>query len=237
MIKKKEKEVRRYILIDDNTPFDIVESFRNLKNNITFSIPEKMEKKAKIFFVTSTKTMEGKSTIAINTAIMFAKANVKTLVIDCDLRKPSINKYFNETAKEGLSAYLSGQLAISKLVKNSGIENLSIVFSGAIPPNPQELLSSEKMNSFLDEMSTQYDCIVIDTPPVGTVSDCLVIAPKVDGCILVAKQSNTHRDELVDSIKKLNFAKCKILGTVLNCVSRTKDNKYYKSKYGYGEYK
>lgn len=214
------------ILIDDDSRFDIKEAYNELRTNITFLIPKK---ECKTICVTSAVASEGKSTTSVNNAITFARAGKKVLLIDCDLRKPNVYRILNIKNDKGISEVLVSEAEIKNVIHKNVFENMDVITSGVIPPNPVELLSSERMSQVISELSQNYDYIFIDAPPIAIVTDAALISNFTDGVIIVVRQNVAERKMILDAVKKLEFVGAKILGFVLNdAVS---------SKSGYGSYK
>ncbi len=180
--------------------------------------------------VTSAGPMEGKSTTAANLAVAYAQANKQVLLMDADLRKPTLHHTFEKSNRIGLSNLLANQYGIHEVVKDTHIENLSVITSGPIPPNPAEMLASKRMVSLLVELKDRFDMIIIDTPPALAVTDAQVIASICDGVLLVIDCGKVKRDLALKVKANLEHVKARILGVVLNNKSR-KDAGYY---YYYG---
>lgn len=213
-------------LISDESRFDIKEAYNELRTNISFSIPKKG---CKVICITSAVASEGKSTTSVNNAITFAKSGKRIILIDCDLRKPNVNKILKIDNKLGISDLLVSSCEVNEVICKNVVENLDVIPSGSIPPNPVELLSSERMSEIIDELKNNYDYIFIDAPPVTVVTDPAIISKVCDGVIVTVRQGVVDRKILVDAVKKLEFVNAKIIGFVLNDVSST--------KHGYGSYK
>lgn len=231
---------RREYLLDKNTPFDITEAFRNLKAALSVSVPKKRGGVA--IMATSAYPNDGKTTVSVNLALMFANSNAKVLLVDADIRKGRIARYFKHKSAPGLSDYLSGQNELEDILHESSTNpNLSYVFCGTHSPKPYELLESAEMKAFLKKMRTQFDYIIIDTPPVLLVSDALAIAPLVDGVTLVCRHQVSYVSDIASAINSLQFAKANVLGVIVNDYKATtshkaydKYGKYYNYRYGYG---
>jgi protein-tyrosine kinase len=210
------------------------EQFRMLKTNILF--PEKREAPRTIM-ITSPSPGEGKSFIAANLAISIAQSiDEFVLLMDCDLRSPSIHSLFGFNDKTiGLSEYLSSSIMLSSVLQKTFINKLTILPAGSIPPNPSELLSSEQMRRMLHEVKLRYSdrYIMIDTPPPYITSDTNAIARSVDGIIIVVKQGKTRKKEVQDIIDI--YGKDKILGVVQNFSQKKLGYGYGYRKYGYGK--
>jgi capsular exopolysaccharide synthesis family protein len=202
----------------------IPETYKTLRSNIQFS---SLDKKIHTIVVTSPGPGEGKTTIASNLAITMAQAGNKTILIDCDLRKPSIHKAFNLSNLEGLSNLLIEEAILKDVIRSTEIENLHIITLGAKPPNPSELLSSSKMKDFILSLKEDYEYIIIDTPPVAMVTDAQILSQYADGCLLVVAGGETHKDAVIMAKELLTKVNAKILGVVLNKIDNSRKGYYY----------
>lgn len=225
-------------MIGDHLNFAASEAYKLLRTNLMFSMPD--ENKCRIVGVTSSIRGEGKSTTAINLAYMLAETGKNVLLIDCDMRLPVIAKRLYCPNSPGLSNLLAG-LSNSVVQKTTLHEHLSVVTSGSIPPNPSELLGSERMKAAVDTLSEHFHFIILDLPPVSAVTDALVISEIINGMILVVRQNYSNKQALSASIQQLQYAGIKILGFVMTD-AKMNDKKYYSKKYyakgdyyGYGE--
>ena len=227
---KKHKSTRKEYLLNENTSFDVTEAFRNLKASLSVSMPAKQG--GTVITITSSYPEDGKTTVTANLALMFAMSDAKVVLIDADIRKGRIAKYFKEKTSTGLSDYLSGLVSLDEVLHCTSInEKLSFIPCGTHSPKPYELLESDKMIQLLDELKEKFDYIVIDTPPVLLVSDALAIAPKTDGTVLVCRHNLSYVSDMQRSLSTLNFAKANVLGIVVN------DYRAPQGKgYGYGGY-
>lgn len=209
------------------------EQFRQLKTNILF--PEKGEPPRTIM-ITSASPHEGKSFVAANLAISIAQSiDEFVLLMDCDLRSPSIADLFGFKGAQGLSDYLSSAMPLSSVLKKTIINKLTILPGGSIPPNPSELLSSEQMRRMLQEVKLRYSdrYILIDTPPPYITSETNAIARYVDGIILVIRHGKTRKKEVQDIIDI--YGREKILGVIQNFSKKKIGYGYGYHKYGYGK--
>ena len=203
------------------------ESYRTLRTNIQYS---SFDKEYKIIMVTSSEPGEGKSTIAGNLALSFAQDGKRVLLIDSDLRKPSLHKKFKISNLVGLSDVLIGKEDLKTALHRYN-ENLVVLTSGKIPPNPSEMLSSKTMSMLLEELKGVFDCVILDTPPVQAVTDSQILSTKADGTILVIRAEKTKKDSVQNALGLLKKVNANIIGTVLNGIESSR-NKYY---YYYGE--
>ncbi|MBQ8941520.1 MAG: CpsD/CapB family tyrosine-protein kinase [Firmicutes bacterium] len=220
-----QRKINSLRILNDKTTFDVRESFNELRTNIVFSMSSKGTKKV---LITSSIASEGKSTTCLNMAITFAEAGTKTLLIDCDLRVPNIDKLLNDDSKKGLSNILVNDCTIEEALHPTQYKNLDVILSGSIPPNPTELLASDAMQALMDELSGKYDYILLDAPPVNVVTDAVIISRLATGVVVVCRQYVTDKKMLGATVEKLQFANAKILGIVLNDVAVAKK--------GYGKY-
>lgn len=199
------------------------EAYRTLRTNIRYS---SIDKKVQVICITSAGPGEGKSTVASNLAVVMAEAGKKTLLIDCDLRKPTIHKAFNLSNSAGLSDLLAGKTVLEKTVQESGIENLQVLTSGTRPPKPSELLSSSKMKKFIAVFRVMYDFVIIDTSPVLLVTDAQLLAECTDGYLLVLASGQVDKDAAAKAQSLLEKVDAKILGAVLNKFDSSKGGYY-----------
>lgn len=211
--------------------FSVVEAYKTIRTNLQFSLTKKT---GNTIIITSTLPRDGKSTVVANVGVAFAQIGVKTLIIDADLRKPRMNKFFNIPAVPGLSNHLAGLAPLSEVVQSTNYPNLHVIPSGILPPNPAELIASTAMDRLVESMKEQYDVILMDTPPANIVSDAVVATKFADGVILVVRHSVTTHPDVARAIKSFELVNAKIIGLVLNAVDYSK---IYGKRYGsYGKY-
>lgn len=231
-------------LLTASSTFAVKEAYNSIRTNLLFT---QQGEKCPIFVVTSPTANNGKTINSANLAINFAQMGKKTLVIDADMRNPSLHKLFSLSSRNGLSEILAG-LTDNITVTKTGIENLSVLTSGKIPPNPTELLSSPRMDKLLDFVKEHYDCVFIDTPPINIVTDATVFAQKATGYILIVKTDTTNVPELKTTVSTLQGINANILGFILNDANSEKKKYYsyyrkysrsysYNYKYAYGNSK
>jgi len=192
------------------------------------------DKDIKTLLITSTSPGEGKSTCAANVAIVFAQEGKKVLLIDADMRKPTMHYTFHTTNSTGLSNLLTRKWGLQDVLVHTEIEGLDLVTCGPIPPNPAELLGSNTMETLIEEFSNNYDIIIFDAPPLLSVADAQILANICDGTILVLSAGRTEKASVVKAKEALVSSNAKILGTVLNNFVLEKDHYYYQY-YGTGE--
>lgn len=212
------------MLIVEKEPKSVIsESFRTLRTNLQYS---SLDKEYKIIVITSPNQGDGKTTIASNLALTLAEGEKKVILIDCDLRKPSIHRNFKISNKIGLSQVLLGEENFN-IASKKYKDNITILTSGHIPPNPAEAVASDKMGKFLKLLREEFDYIILDTPPVLIVTDSQILSTKADGTILVVRAEKTKKDEVRESIRLLKQVNANIIGTVLNGVNDDTKYKHY----------
>lgn len=197
------------------------EAFRTLRTRLQFS---QVSKGAKTILITSSAPGEGKTTISINLSASFAQTNKKSVVVDCDLRKPRLHSLFGDDDSKGFLNYLFGQTQYEKIIKKSEVRNLDYITAGSIPSNPSEILGSPAMKSFIDKLKNDYEIIILDSPPIMAVSDSEILARFVDVCLLVVSANTSEIDWLKESVGLLKQEHVNLAGVLLN-------NFNYKSGY------
>lgn len=202
----------------------ISEQYRTIRTNIEFSA---IDKSYKTIVVTSAGPGEGKSTTTANLAVVFAQQNKKVLLIDGDLRKPTVHYTFQLDNTIGLTNILTGQSTCDSAIKSSEVEHLSVLTCGPIPPNPAEMLGSDAMKKLLEHVAEQFDIIIIDSPPVLAVTDAQILANLADGVVLVTKSGQTEYDMAIKATELLKNSRAKLLGAVLNHKDQKQSNYYY----------
>ena len=202
------------------------EAYRSLRSNIEYS---SFDDEYRAIVVTSSVPGEGKSTTSGNLALSLAQSGNKVLLVDCDMRKPSIHKKFKISNMSGTAELLLRKESFED-VANCYNENLTIITAGKIPPNPSEMLSSRAMTAFIKEMKNEFKYIILDTPPLQAVTDAQVLSTKADGVLLVVRAGSTKREMVLNSVDLIKKVHGKTIGTVLNGVENKKNNYYY-----YGE--
>lgn len=212
------------ITIADKTS-PIAEQYRTIRTNIQFA---SADRKIQTIVVTSSGPSEGKSTTSANIAVVFANSGQRVLLVDADMRKPTVHKTFGLTNEVGLSKVLSSNNSVLEMSRPSVVvDNLSILTSGPKPPNPSELLGSTRMNQVIEEARHLYDVIIFDMPPVVTVTDAQIMASKADGTLLVVRENVTRKDALTKAKDLLEMVQAKVLGVVYNGAQNLKDQSYY----------
>lgn len=208
------------------------EAFKALRTRIRYSM---VEGEAKTILITSSAPGEGKSTIAVNLAGSFALANKRTVIIDCDLRKPRVHSIFNEKRFPGFTDYFVGRVTFEEIERKTDVENLSFITAGTIPPNPSEILDSRGMKTFLKKLSNEFDVVIVDSPPVLTVTDAEILSRLVDETILVVSANSTDIDLMNKSVALLKHGEdSSFVGALLNNFEvQNSYGSYYKYAYSY----
>ena len=202
------------------------EAYRTLRTNIQYS---SFDNEYRTIVVTSSEPGEGKTVTVGNLALALAQGENKVLLVDCDMRKPSVHKNFRISNESGLTDLLLHKKSMEQVMVNYN-KNLAIVPAGRVSPNPSEMLGSRAMGTFLEEMKNHFDYIVMDTPPLGAVTDAQVLSTKVDGSLFVVRAGVTKKDDVQSAIAALKKVNANIIGTVLHAIDNN-TNKYY---YYYG---
>jgi len=223
------------VKVGPNLNFASTEAYNLLRTNISFSFPGKTG--GKIIGVTSASPQEGKSFTTLNLAYSLAEAGNKVVLVESDLRRPSMARTLKLTGTNefGVSNYLAGNSSVQPKFRHMK-DNFEMMFAGDIPPNPSELLGSKKMEELLCNLSTAFDYVLVDLPPVNSVSDALVLAKVLDGVIVVVRHNATKREDVMEAIRQLKYVQAHILGFVYNAYYKSKGgyykrNKYYRSSY------
>ena len=212
-IEGKKIEARLITHLDPKSP--VSEAYRTLRTNLQFS---KIENDLKTILITSSGPKEGKSTTAANLAIAMAQAGRDVVLIDADLRRPVVHSIFNMDKDNGITNCLMGTISFDELPKKTFMDNLSVITSGVLPPNPSELLASKKMEELLKQLKNRFEIVIIDSPPVVAVTDAAILSTKVDGTILVVASEQTNRDALKRAYSLLDSVETRLLGVLLNGV-------------------
>lgn len=208
------------------------EAYRTLRTNLQFSM---LDKDSNIIAVTSCAPGEGKSTIVANLAVSLAQSGKKVLLVDCDLRKPTIHKKFGISNASGLTSLLLKESTLEEAIYKVDIPNLGLIPSGPVPPNPSEILGSKKMGKILEDLKNYFDVILLDSPPVLVVSDLHVLASTLDGILLVATYGVTEKNAILRAKESIIKVGGKVLGVVENKIPQDAKGYGY-SGYGYGKY-
>ena len=233
----KNSQPGQYLLKADSG-FGMIESYNVLRTNIMFSLTK--TNKGKIIMLTSSIPGEGKTTISINTAITFARSGARVLLIDCDLRKSNVHRYLKIDGSVGLTNVLCGFSNIVSAIHRNVFKGVDVLPVGEIPPNPTQILSSPELKNLLAALSTKYDYIFIDTPPISVVTDAALIAGYCTGVAVVVREDVTTLDRLDLTVESLKKANARIMGFVMLTNDKKRKRYGYYGKYGkysrYGKY-
>lgn len=208
----KGSSVPHLVMLDDPRSFG-AEAYRVLRNNLHYATPDTPLRR---LLVTSAGPGEGKSTTAANLAITMAQGDRSVLLVEADLRRPSVHTLFRQASTPGLSSFLVGDALLAAILLKTAVAKLSVVVSGPIPPNPAELLASRRMQEFLETVSEQFDLVILDSPPALATSDACAIAPHVDGVLLVVDSGRTPQVAMRRAKERIEAVRGRIIGAVLN---------------------
>lgn len=228
--------VKRNVFMGPGVSFAASEAYKLLRTKIQFSFAD--DNDCRVIGLSSALSGEGKSLTAVNLAYTLSQLDRKVILVDCDMRRPTLAEKLNIRKKPGLSSYLTGQSHLVDLIQYCGLkgaeQSFHVITAGQNPPNPVELLSSAKMKKALDRLRKEYDYVIMDLPPVGEVTDAMAVAGETDGMLLVVRQNYCDRLALSDAARQFGFINAKILGVVFNCTSDNGANygkSYYKRYY------
>lgn len=199
------------------------EAYRTLRTNIQYS---SFDKEIRTIVVTSSEPGEGKSTTAGNLALSFSQGEKSVILIDCDLRKPSLHKKFKISNLVGLSDVIIGKEKVEDAISVRN-EHFHVLTSGKLPPNPSEMLGSRAMEALLQQLRETYDVIILDSAPIQAVTDAQILSTKADGTILVIRAESTKKESVMQAKNLLDKVGANIIGTVLNGVENTRKKYYY----------
>lgn len=216
--------------LSSSSPFSVQEAYKTLRTNVTFSLPGS---DCKCIGITSANRGEGKSTVAVNLTISLAQLNKRVVLIDCDMRLPTVVTKLGISAKEGLSNYLSGLIEEVPVVRINNL-GVDIIPSGNIPPDATTLINSEAMQELIRHLKESYDYIILDFPPVNIVSDAVLLSGMIDGYLMVVRHDLSEYKKVNEALRQMRFADSKIIGFVYN--GKNNDRKYYKRKGHYYRY-
>jgi capsular exopolysaccharide synthesis family protein len=205
------------------------EAYRTLRTNLIYSLADAPPK---VVVLTSPSPGEGKSTTCANLGVVLSQAGKEVMIVDCDFRKPVMHKFFGLRNFQGAVDVLVGERRLEEVVKEP-IEGLRVVPVGPIPPNPSEILGSQRFTNFLSGARMEFDYVLVDAPPVGLVSDPAILATQGDGVLLVLDAQNTRKGSVRHAMRSLEAVRANVLGTVMNNVSASKGGYYYGYTYKY----
>ena len=234
--KQHEKSHKSHERVCENLSFAAKEAFKRLRTNVVMSFDES-EEKCRVIGVTSAQPSEGKSTVSLNLAYSLSELGKRVLLVDADLRRPSISAKLRIRQTPGLSNLLGDVNSITSTIQrytsSTSDASFDIITSGDIPKNPSELLNSQRMEKLMAIVSKAYDYLIIDLPPVGTVIDAVMLTKHTDGMIVVIRENDCPRGVLRDCVEQLKFANVNILGFVVNGAIEGAGKKYKYSGYYY----
>ena len=214
----------RHLITKLNPRSLISEQYRTIRTNLQFAA---VDQDLRSLVVTSSGPEDGKSVTTANLAVVYAQQGKKVLLIDADLRKPTVHYTFRLDNLQGLSTILVGESILEDSINSTDVENLDVISCGPIPPNPSELLASRRMELVLEQAKRLYDIVIFDTPPVLAVTDAKILANIVDGSLLVIRSTQTEIDAAKRAKETLETAHGKLFGTVLNDRDKKTSNYYY----------
>lgn len=220
----------RRLWLESQPGSQFAESFRILRTNLQFLA---VERRIASLLVTSPSPGEGKTTVAANLASSMAAGGYRTLLVDGDLRHPTVHKYFGVDHVGGLADVLAGALRLQEAIRETAFQNLFLMTAGPQPPNPSELFGSQRMLSLIEKLEAEYDLVVFDAPPTLLVADAPAMSTNLDGVIFVARAGVTSREQAREALRRFTLLESRILGAVLNGSRHAKGDRYY---YGYGDY-
>lgn len=224
-------------VLDEKAPFMFVEAYKTLRTNLDFA---SSASRAQSILVTSALPEESKSTTSINLALTLAGSGHSVVIVECDLRKPTLRRYLTlERGTKGLSALLSGGATLEECLLKAEDLGISVIHAGTIPPNPSELLNQERMRELIQTLKQHFDYVILDAPPVTVVTDAAVVGRMADGALLVIRSKYASTKTVRQAKQRLEAVNVKILGAVLTRFSVKKSGwrsgYYYGDKYGYGQ--
>ncbi|MDW1819119.1 MULTISPECIES: polysaccharide biosynthesis tyrosine autokinase [unclassified Vibrio] len=230
-LKRNKGSNNELVLLAEANPADLsIEALRSLRTSLHFAM---MEAKNNVLMISGPAPSIGKTFVSTNFAAVAAKTGQKVLLIDADMRKGYLQQCFGLRWDNGLSDYLSGKTSLSNIIKSTSIDNLDVVTRGQVPPNPSELLMHPRFKSFVDEMSAQYDLVIIDTPPVLAVTDPSIVGALAGTTLMVARFDQTTLKEIEVARGRFEQSGVEVKGVILNAVEKKASNSY---GYGYGYY-
>lgn len=230
----KKHPAEEIIPLDTEKNFLFSEAFKTLRTNLSFCMASRENHR---IAVTSSLPSEGKSLVSINLAYVLAETGNKVCLVDADMRSPKVHKYLKIKNDTGLSNFLSGQANLEKCLFKTKYENLYVIKSGALPPNPAELLNGKFMDTLFDSLEKIFDYIIIDTPPMNIVSDAMVVASHKTAILFVVRENDSVHSEFKESLRNIEMANLDLIGVVINDASfEPKGGRYGKYR-RYGRYK
>ena len=220
----------RNLVVKNDPKSPAAEAYRTLRTNLQFT---SLDKPLRSIMITSSGPQEGKTTVSSNLAVSLAQTDKKVVIVGVDLRRPTLFKQMNISNSVGLTNVLAGSVSLDEALVESDISNLYIIPAGPIPPNPAELLGSNKMKDILLSLTDKFDTVLLDAPPIIAVADAVILAKEVDGVLLVVSVGETPREIAVAAKEQLEKANARILGVVANNIREESGYYYYYYKQYY----
>lgn len=217
------------LIVTLNPKIPISEVYRTLRTNIQFA---SVERPFQVIMITSSQPGEGKSITVSNLAVTYAQEGKKVLIIDADMRKPSLHQFFSLPNRAGLSSVLNNESSRLEVIKDTIVDNLYLLPSGPIPNTPSELLSSDTMRNLLDQLRNDFDVILIDTPPILAVTDSAIVSVMCDAVVIVAAAGKVKKNRLQKAKEQLDHVNANVIGIVLNQTNRDDQEIFYMKYYG-----
>ena len=231
MTASESRKLTRHLITRENPKSPVSEAYRSLRTSITYA---SADKQVKSILVSSSGPGEGKTTTVANLAITFANLGKRTLLIDTDLRRPVVHKVFNCSRDNGITSYLSGiEKDFNNIIQETTIDNLFVVTSGIIPPNPSELIGSKRMADLIKKLEGEWDMVLFDSPPLVAVTDATMISKEIDQIIMVVKSGHTDKKAFNHTVSSLRNVNAPLGGIILNAVTNKNS---YGSYYYYYQY-
>ena len=229
-MKRTRHAIETFEPLTEKTPFSYLEAFKTFRTNIEFVTSTD---NCKAIMMSSALSGEGKTTASINLAIALAQNGKRVVICDCDLRKPKVQRYLRikTPAQNGVSTVLSGSCSLDNAIGYVEEMGIYVMLSGPIPPNPTELLSSDRAKAMIEELKSKFDYVICDSPPVAIVADALAFSKFVDGCILVVRQNYAFQHDIKECLNKLKMVDANMLGVMLNNYDVKADSNYKYDKY------
>lgn len=226
----KQKQRRRIVdekklILGEDTPWAVQEAYKGLRTNVLFSLPGQ---DSKVIGVTSAFASDGKTINAINHAISFAQINKKVMLIEADLRRPTISVRLQVNGTPGLTDLLVGQAKLPECMRRLTDYHLDLIPAGNLPPDPTWLLQSVQMKALIGALRKEYDFVIIDLPPVMSVADASIMAPNLDGFVFVVRHNKTDIRAIRDALSQLKMADARVLGFIYNAATGGEGNYYHK---------
>lgn len=229
--KKPDKKIRntnsKRLLLNDGSPFLVQEAYKALRTNVVFSLPGS---ETRVIGLTSSEPGSGKSINAINLAISFGQIGKKVILVECDLRLPTVAVKLGIKGQPGITDLLAGEATLSSVIKKVDKYGLHVLPAGSIPPEPTVLLESKQMQALISGLKKYYQYIIIDLPPVTTVTDAAIMSRYIDGFLLIARSGSSEHRAIAEMLNTLRLADAKIIGFVYNDAS-VQDSHYYGKYY------